>query len=129
MLVNRNLRYSSRYAAGVETAKLNETTSMTVVDESRPLVIVPLRRRNMGSTIRGLNAKSGNVGKVYMPLSAMSSKRLSSLNKQENIRALLGYIRTKRSARSKNTALSRRMTSYPKHSRNLLYRESKISRL
>jgi len=128
MLVNRKLRYGSRCGAGVETGKFNETTSMTVAGESRPLVIVPLRR-HMGSTIRGLNAKSMDVGRVYMPLSAMSSKRLSSLNKQENIQALLGYIRTKRSARGKNSCLLRRRTSYQKHSRNLSYRESNISRL
>jgi len=128
MLVNRKLRYGSRCGAGVETRRFNSTTSMTVSGESRPLEIAPLRR-HMCSTIRGLNAKSGDVGRVYMPLSPLSPKRLSSLNKQENIRALLGYIRTKRSARSQNTALSRRRTSYPKHSRNLSYRESKISRL
>jgi len=127
MLVNRKLRYGSRYGAGVETGKFNETTSMTVAGERSHMVITPLRR-HMGSTIREQNAKSRDVGRVYMPLSAMSSKRLSSLNKQENIRALLGYIRTKRSGKNKNTSLLRRR-SYQKHSRNLSHGESKISRL
>jgi len=129
MLVNGKLRYGSRYGAGVETGKFCETTPMTVAVESCPFVIVPLRRHMGVSTIRGLDAKSEDVGRVYMPLSAMSFKRLSSLRKQDNIRALLGYISSKRSARSKNKHLSRRRTSYPKHSRKLSHRESRISRL
>jgi len=129
MPVNSKGRYGSRYGAGLETTKFCETNPMTLSGESRPLVIGPLRRHMGVSTITGLDAKSTDVGRVYMPLSAMSCKRLSSLSKQENIQALLGYIRTKRSAKSKNKALSRRSTSYPNHSRKLSFTESRISRL
>jgi len=131
MLVNSKLRYGSRSRCGasMETGKFCETNPMTVASESRPLVIGPLRRHMTVSTNRGLIGKSGDVGRVYMPLSAMSCKRISSLSKQENIQALLGYIRTKRSTKSKNKALSRKRTSYLKHSRKLSFRESRISRL
>jgi len=64
------------------------------------------------------------VRKIYRHLSPNSRKKLSSCANNENIRALLGYIRKKRQTENSNELSGRRRRSYPKKSK----RSSKRSR-
>lgn len=68
------------------------------------------------------------VRKIYRHLSPNSRKKLLSCSNNENMRALLGYIRKKRQADNSDKLPARRRRSFPKQAKRSSKRSKKSRR-
>jgi len=114
--INSISTWSPLYHPGTQTAKA--TRSMTIISESR----LQMRTRRRGkcqytsessrigrATFRATaKVPSGQLGIRYKPLSTKSRRELSACGNKENMRALLGYIKTKRRPKKSQPSRSRR---------------------